>query len=86
MIVTILFALVTLLLTAVFQYVPVITELPYGIDSILVTGMTYLHAIIAVFPPLGIMLSGFLIILGFKTLMLVLRAVPIIGRIVGAYK
>jgi len=85
MIFTLIFGMFVTIFAVIFQYFPIVTELPFGSDAILSTGMGYIHFVIAVFPPLGIMLSGFLVIIGFKMLMLVLRAVPIIGRMVGAH-
>jgi len=61
---------------------PVVTTLPFGIDALLVTASGYAHFVFEVFPPLGIMFSGFMIILGFKMSMLIVRAVPVVGKMV----
>jgi len=82
MIIVLFLNFIILLFGAVFSFFPVVTELPWGIDSILVTGMGYLRFIIGLVPPLGIMFSGFVVIVLFKMTMVVFRAVPIIGRMV----
>lgn len=72
--------LITAIPTVIFSLFPKVTALPFGIDSILVQGSGYIHFLVGVIPPLGIMLNGLLYIIGFKILMMFIRIIPIIGR------
>lgn len=65
-------------LTSLF---PVVTQLPFGIDSILVQGFGYIHFLAGVFPPIGAVLTGFLYIVNYKLLMMFIRVLPLVGRI-----
>lgn len=58
--------------------------LPFGIDPILVAGVGYVHFIAVLIPPIGIMMAGFAFVLVFKFALMVIRAIPIIGRMVTA--
>jgi len=50
----------------------------FPIDTYLSTGMGYVHYIIDVFPPLGVMYEGFLWIIGWKILLITLQFFKII--------
>lgn len=54
-------------------HLPVVSELPFGVDSILVSGFGNVYYLISVFPPLGIILNGFVFILGWKLVLFFLR-------------
>lgn len=62
-------------LTSVF---PLVTQIPFGIDDILTTGMGYIVFISGVIPPLGIMLNGFLFYYTFKLSLKLVAMIPII--------
>jgi hypothetical protein len=58
---------------------PVVTQLPFGIDPILVGGFGNLYYLINSFPPLGIILSGFIWVLGWKIGLFFLRMFHIVA-------
>jgi len=62
-------------LTAVF---PTVTQLPFGIDSVLSTGMGYVVFVGQVFPPVQSMLNGFLFYYTFKLGLKLVAMIPII--------
>jgi len=66
------------LVNALTWVLPTVTELPFGIDGILVTGMGYIVFLSTVFPPLGTMLTGFLVYYGFKLSLKLVAMIPII--------
>lgn len=70
------------LFTSVFfvigSFLPTVTELPFGIDSILVQGAGYVHFLGGVFPPLGYLLQAFMYYLGFLLLLKVFRLIPVV--------
>ena len=61
-----------------FSWGGTITTLPFGIDAFLQTGMGYFYSLVAIIPPLGIILSGFLWVIGFKLLLKLLAMIPVI--------
>lgn len=62
-------------------HLPIVSVLPFGIDPLLVSGMGNIRYIITAFPPLGIILTGFLFVLSWKLLVVVVRMIPIIGKV-----
>lgn len=80
MIITIFLVIVISLFGSVFQFFPQVTALPFGIDAILVQGMGYVYFLKGIFPPLGIMLTGFLFVIGFKVVMLLFKMIPVVGN------
>lgn len=66
------------LLVVVFGWLPVVTSLPFGIDSFIVTGVGYVNFISTIFPPLGILYTAFLWVIGWKITLLVIRMIPVI--------
>lgn len=50
----------------------VFLQWPFGINTILITGMGWVSYLIEVFPPLGIILNGFLFYMGFRLVMIAL--------------
>jgi len=65
-------------LNALTFFLPTVTALPFGIDTILTTGMGYIVFIIGVFPPLGIMLNGLIFYYGFKLSLKLVAMIPIL--------
>jgi len=61
-------------------WLPSADRLPFGIDSILVQGSGYLHFLAGLFPPIEAVLNGVLFILGYKLIMVIVRVIPLIGR------
>jgi len=78
MIVYLLLSMVVALLNGATWILPTVTTLPFGIDPILSTGMGYIVFIISVFPPLGLLLNGFLFYYGFKLTLKFIAMIPIL--------
>jgi hypothetical protein len=57
-----------------------VTSLPWGIDSILTQGVNGYKILAESFPPFGIIFTAFLILLGFKIALKLLKGVPLLGR------
>lgn len=60
-------------LGAIFAFLPTVTELPWGVDQYLSDGMGYFNRIAEVFPPLGVLMDVFLIYIGFKATLLLVK-------------
>lgn len=63
-------------------HLPIITELPWGIDSVLVNGLGGYRAMAVFFPPLTVVMTAFIIYLGFRIVVMVIKAIPVIGKTV----
>lgn len=68
-------------LKIIFSILPNVDVLPFGIDSILVQGVGYVHYVASIFPPIQSILSGFLYVVGFKIVLKVIRLIPWFGRV-----
>lgn len=62
------------LIISIFN-LPVITELPFGIDGILTTAVSYYHGITETVPYLQVVWNCFLFVLAFEVVLLVLKLV-----------
>lgn len=80
MIVHTLFAVLNSIGDSLTVYFPVITELPWGIDSILLNAVLGYKKLSTYFTPLNTMLVAFVIYLGFKFSLIILRMIPFVGR------
>lgn len=72
----ILFFILTFLLTSVsfiFSALPTVTVLPWGIDEFLVSGMGQFRSLMEFFPPFATVLSAFLVYIGFRLTIILLR-------------
>ena len=78
MILSLLFGTFVTVLSGILSFLPKVTKIPFGIDSVLVQGMGYFHFIMGLFPPLSIMLNGFLVIMGFKVTLKLIAMIPIV--------
>lgn len=47
--------------------------LPWGLDDLLINAMSYFRAFIEIFPPAGVVLQAFIIYLGFKLGLMILK-------------
>lgn len=54
--------------------------LPWGLDSLLINGFAGYKIIMNSFPPLKVALDVFLIYIGFKLVLQLLKAIPVLGR------
>ena len=57
--------------SVIFGWFPEITELPYGIDSVMVTAVSYFHGAMETLPYLTVVWDSFLIVLGIELALLV---------------
>jgi len=52
---------------------PTVTELPWGVDSFFSNGMGYYRQLMVYLPPLSTVLDAFLIYIGFRLSIIILR-------------
>lgn len=74
------------LLQKFFSLFPVVTELPFGIDSYVVYAVGLFKGFMAIFPPFGSIFVAFTAYLGFRLVMMLFGIIPIFGKIVNAHK
>jgi len=55
-------------------------QLPWGMDAIFVQGIQGYKVLAKAFPPMDTILTAFLIYIGFKITIQVLKAVPFLGK------
>jgi len=75
MILQLLLNFVLAVLNAIFSWLPPVIELPFGVDSILVTAVRYFHGAMTTVPYLQVVWTCFLWALAFELLMLVLKII-----------
>jgi len=61
------------LVGVIFSLFPTIEELPWGVDSFLVQGVGGYKLLATLFPPLSTLMTAFLIFVGFKLSIILLR-------------
>lgn len=75
---------ITIIITFLGRYIPgygdVPLLLPWGTDLWFQQGITGYKILAQSFPPMGVVLTAFLIYIGFKIAIQILKAVPILGR------
>lgn len=54
--------------------------LPWGLDNLLIQGVTGFKILSTAFPPFQIVLQAFIIYIGFRIIMQLLKAIPILGK------
>lgn len=81
MLVYILLQFPIMMIGLITQWFPVVTELPFGIDTYLVTGFSNFLYVASQIPPLGLMYSAFLWVLAWKIGLAFFRMIPIVGRL-----
>lgn len=64
---------ITSLLAYLLQWLPSGLELPWGLDGIMIMAVGYFNAFVQIFPPLGIVVQAFLIYIGFKLGIMILK-------------
>ncbi len=57
-----------------------VTSLPWGLDNILQQGVNGYKVLAISFPPFSIIFGAFLILIGFKIALKLLKGVPLLGR------
>lgn len=55
-----------------------ITTLPFGVDALLSQAMGGFYSFVGLFPPLGIMFTGFMFVVGFKIALKFVAMIPIV--------
>lgn len=68
------------LFALLFNRLPQVTILPWGVDEILVQAVGSFKAFMAVFPPMQIVFNAFIIYISFRIGIRLLRAIPFFGR------
>ena len=63
-------------------FLPKVEVLPWGIDTYLQQGVQGYKMLALYFPPFQTILTAFLIYLGFKIILQILKAIPFFGRII----
>lgn len=75
---------ITVIVTFLGQWLPGYGELPlklpWGTDDWISQGITGYKILAQSFPPMGVVMKAFLIYIGFKIVIRLLKAVPILGR------
>lgn len=71
-----------LVVTALTQFFPTVTSLPFGVDALLQSGMGWFLYLASLVPPLMALWQAFLWILGWKLALMVFRIIPIVNRLV----
>lgn len=56
-----------------FAPFPVVTELPWGVDSFFASGIGYFRHMMEFFPPFSTVLDAFLLYIGFRLAIIILR-------------
>lgn len=69
------------LLNALTSWLPKVTELPMGLDAILIQGMGYLLFLFDFFPPLQTLYTAFLVVMSFKLALKVFAMLPIVRHL-----
>lgn len=82
MLINFILQLIVSFLAMLLSRFPTITTLPFGIDEILVTGVGGYRALAVIFPPLDIVLTAFLIYLGFRIGLRIFRMLPVFGKLI----
>lgn len=60
-------------LSVLFSLLPVVEELPFGLDAFFVSGVGGYKQLMAFFPPLETVLIAFGVYLGFRIILLIMR-------------
>ena len=75
---------ITIVVTFLGQFLPgydtVPLQLPWGTDVWISQGITGYKILAQSFPPMGVVMTAFLIYIGFKIAVQLLKMIPIIGR------
>jgi len=82
MIVDSIFQLIIAVSRSLGLLLPSVTSLPWGLDSIFQQAVSGFKGFMAIFPPLQTVFNAFLIYLGFRIALRIVKAVPFLGRTV----
>lgn len=63
-------------------FLPKVETLPWGVDEYLQQGVQGYRLLMIYFPPFETVLTAFLIYIGFKILMQILKSIPFLGKII----
>lgn len=70
------------MLSAFFSLFDVVTVLPYGVDSILVTAVGTFRGFANIFPPVTAISYTIIIYIGWRFGLMLFKATPIFGKII----
>lgn len=82
MITDLIISMFIVLLKAFFGMFPVVTELPWGTDSIVLNAITTFKAFMNLFPPMSIIFTAVSIYIGFKLVLMLWSIVPVFGKMI----
>lgn len=75
---------ITVIITYLGQYFPGYNQypllLPFGTDQLVSQGIAGYRLLAVIFPPMGVVLNAFLVYIGFRIALQLLKAVPILGK------
>lgn len=58
-----------------FGFLPPADVLPWGMDPIVSQAISYFNAFIVIFPPIGVVFQAFILYLGFRLAMLLIKLI-----------
>lgn len=79
----IIYALINVLvwILSVFTiWFPVVTQLPFGLDSYFQSAFSVIYVLAEYFPPLQTVITAFIIYIGFRILLFIVKILPFIGK------
>ena len=78
------------MITGIFQtflgFFPIVTTLPWGLDSTVSFAIGLFKGFANIFPPITAVFTTFMIYLGFRVALMLFGVVPIFGKMVNAHK
>jgi len=75
MIITLFLRVIIMIVGGITHFLPKVTELPWGVDGYLTTGVGLFYRINDLIPILGVVMQAFLIYLGYKAVMLFVKVI-----------
>lgn len=73
MIINLLFSVLNAIGNVIFGWMPVVTTLPFGVDSAMVTVVGYAKTVMELIPPIQVVFNFFMLYLGFRFGLLVFK-------------
>jgi len=73
MIITLFLRVIIMIVGGIVHFFPTVTELPWGVDGYLTTGVGLYYRLADLVPILSVVMDVFLIYIGFKLSMIILR-------------
>jgi len=73
MIIHLLFSIIIMIFNTLVSWLPSVSVLPFGMDSLWISSVGYFKGFMLIFPPLEIVYQAFVFYLGFRLLLIVLK-------------